>query len=178
MKLNLVAFLFGALLLAISILGGGFELQELKIPKVGWFPRLVSAFIGMFFIVVGIGLETPSVTSSDSSSPPTASTATEFIISDRLGEGQISEQVGILIDGKLVGTITVNEHFPESTIRVSVPQSGKYSYTVDAKAVFNVQGEQVAYPGVGQGNIDVQSGDQFELVGSISGNTWLITLQE
>jgi hypothetical protein len=68
MKLNLVAFLFGAILLAVAILGGGFELKELKVPKVSWFPRLMSAFMGMFFVVVGIGLETPPI-----DSPPTVS---------------------------------------------------------------------------------------------------------
>ena len=38
MELNLVAFLFGAILLAVAILSGGFELKELKVPKVSWFP--------------------------------------------------------------------------------------------------------------------------------------------
>lgn len=70
MKLNLVAFLFGAILLAIAVLGGGFELKELKVPKVSWFPRLISAFVGMFFVVVGIGLETSPIDSSSPTIPP------------------------------------------------------------------------------------------------------------
>jgi hypothetical protein len=69
MELNLVAFLFGAILLAVAVLGGGFELKELKVPKVSWFPRFVSALLGMFFIVLGIGLEV----SIDPSSSPIAS---------------------------------------------------------------------------------------------------------
>lgn len=72
MELNLVAFLFGAILLAVAILGGGFELKELKVPKVSWFPRLMSAFMGMVFVVVGIGLETPPI-----DPPPTASPQTQ-----------------------------------------------------------------------------------------------------
>jgi hypothetical protein len=70
MELNLVAFLFGAILLAVAILGGGFELKELKVPKVSWFPRLVSAFMGMFFVVVGIGLETPPIEPPSSTESP------------------------------------------------------------------------------------------------------------
>lgn len=178
MKLSLVAFLFGVILLATAILGGGFELKELKMPKVGWVARLISAFVGTFFIVVGIGMEpAPDLTPTSTPSTPSRN-AVEFVIFDNLGEGQVSEQVGVVIDGKVVGTITVNEHFPESAIRVSVPSSGKYSYTVEANAVFNVDNEQIVYTGVGQGSIDVQNGDKFELTGSVSGSTWLLTLQE
>lgn len=57
MELNLIAFLFGAILLGVAVVGGGFELKELKVPKVSWFPRFISALLGMFFIVLGIGLD-------------------------------------------------------------------------------------------------------------------------
>jgi hypothetical protein len=101
-----------------------------------------------------------------------------FAILNTLGEAQVSEQVVILVDGKTVGTLTVNQDFPEAMLKVTVPKPGTYSYTVEAQAVFNNQGNLFGYQGAGQGNISVQSGKQFRLVGSFSGDTWLVTLQE
>jgi len=98
MKLNLIAFLFGAILLAVAILGGGFELKELKVPKVSWFPRLISAFVGRFCVVVGIGLETPPVDPpSPTTSPPTqqspkASTEKEQELSKQLDKERQSRE--------------------------------------------------------------------------------------
>lgn len=92
MKLNLIAFLFGAILLAVAILGGGFELKELKVPKVSWFPRLISAFVGMFFVVLGIGLETPPIdppsptVSTPPQESPKASTEKEQELSTQLDQ--------------------------------------------------------------------------------------------
>lgn len=51
-----LTFIFGALLLLIGILGGGFEAKELKVPKVGWSIRLISAIVGAFFIAMSLGV--------------------------------------------------------------------------------------------------------------------------
>jgi hypothetical protein len=51
-------FLFGGVFLLISIVGGGFEFKDFKIPKVGgFFPRMVSLFVGLGFIIGGIAME-------------------------------------------------------------------------------------------------------------------------
>lgn len=50
-----LTFIFGALLLLIGILGGGFEVKELKVPKVGWSIRLISVIVGAFFIAMSLG---------------------------------------------------------------------------------------------------------------------------
>ncbi len=186
MENKTIAFIFGVILIGIGILGGGFQLRELNIPKVGWFPRFFSIIVGAFFIVLGVGLDTPPAVAPDTStfSQINASnnsnqeTVTEFIISDILGDEQISEQVSILIDGKFVGTLTVNQDFPESMIRVTVPRSGTYTYTAEAVATFAIDGSYITVNGAGQGNISVEHGRVFDLVGSISGNTWYISLQQ
>jgi len=54
MTLPIVIFAFGGLLLLIGILGGGFEIKGLKIPKVGSVPRLLATIASLFFIVWGI----------------------------------------------------------------------------------------------------------------------------
>jgi hypothetical protein len=62
-----------------------------------------------------------------------------------------------LIDRKSVGTLTVNEYHPNARIRVTVPQPGRYSYTAEATAVFNIDGKLYPYTGTGQGIIDVKT---------------------
>jgi hypothetical protein len=42
--------LLGALLLLVGIIGGGFEIKELKIPKVGIFPRIAALTLGVLLI--------------------------------------------------------------------------------------------------------------------------------
>ena len=140
--------------------------------------------MGAFFIVLGVGLDTspaiaPDVPASQTSPSNISNqeTVAEFFISDALGDGQISEQVSILLDGKFVGTLTVNQDFPESMIRITVPRPGTYSYTAEAVATFDVNGSYTTVNGAGQGNISVEDGEVFDLIGSISGSTWYISLQ-
>jgi hypothetical protein len=179
MKTSLVAFIFGVILIAVAILGGGFELKELKVPKVSWLPRFVSGLVGAVFVVVGMALDIPdnpgtSVSGLDSPEP---TSAINFTINDNLGTeiGQESEQVGISINGRLVGTLTVNQNYPSATLTVTVPKPGQYTYTANANAVFNDGQERTC---AGQGNIDVIDGKSFNLSANIGGNTCSINLQE
>jgi hypothetical protein len=192
MNIAVLAFGLGALLLLVGILGGGFEIKELKIPKVGWPPRLVALLAGACFIVLGIG-QNASVSAPPSPNiplvrgdvskptPPVANEEpVEFSIYDQLGQNEISEQVTILLEGRRVGTLTVNEEYPgPAMISVTVPQTGRYSYTAEATAAFDFDGERRDFACAGQGTINVRRGKIFDLRGSInSSNTLLISLEE
>jgi len=61
---------------------------------------------------------------------------------------------------------------------VTTKTPGRYSFTVESAAVFNFNGELRELRGAGQGMIDVDSGKQYDLEGTITGNTWLVTLVE
>jgi len=176
MGIDTVVFIFGGILLLIGILGGGFELKELKIPQVSLVPRLLASIVGLAFIGVGIemtGRVKPNEPGIPSQPPPI-----EFTVRDHLGENQVSEQVTIIIDGKPVGNLTVNEQYPYSEIRVTVPRNGKYSYTIDARAVFRSDEELIEYVGAGQGMINVAPQKSFDLQGTVSGETWLVVMVE
>jgi len=54
MNTQMAAFAFGCLLLLVAILGGGFELKMLKVPKVGRASRWVACLFGMFFVVIAV----------------------------------------------------------------------------------------------------------------------------
>jgi len=178
MEIKTIAFVFGVILLATGILGGGFQLKELNVPKVSWLPRFFATVVGTFFILLGVGLDSPSTTQPDPSPPVNPSRTIEFMVSDALAENQISEQVSILINGKFVGNLTVNQDFPNATLRVTVPEAGTYTYTADALATFATSTGPVAMSGAGQGNISVKAGSHFDVIGSMSGSTWFISLQE
>ncbi len=69
-NINLVAFIFGAILLVAAITGGGHKIKEIELPSLSWFSRVISAFFGVFFTFY-VGLqpsslpEQPSKTNSE-----------------------------------------------------------------------------------------------------------------
>jgi hypothetical protein len=57
MGISMAVLAFGGLLLLVAITGGGFEVKELKVPKVGRTPRLASFVCSLVLLFVGLGLE-------------------------------------------------------------------------------------------------------------------------
>jgi hypothetical protein len=168
---EIISFVFGVLLILIGILGGGFEVRKVKIAKVGRGTRLLAVVSGLSFITLGIAIQSRDTTPEKASSPPV-----NFTISDVLGDEQVSERMTVVIDGRNVGDLTVNEQYPRSTITVTVPQEGKYNYVLDTSAVF--KGDNAELHGVGQGTIDVKPEKAFTARSCVNGNTWIATLME
>lgn len=57
MTLDTLSFLLGGVLVLSGILGGGFEVKELRIPKISGWIRLVAVVAGLAFI--GLGFRAP-----------------------------------------------------------------------------------------------------------------------
>jgi hypothetical protein len=53
MTLQTMSFIFGALLLAVGILGGGFEVKEIKVSNVTTGVRIFAGLVGVVFVVLG-----------------------------------------------------------------------------------------------------------------------------
>jgi hypothetical protein len=168
---EIVPFAFGVMLIFIGIFGGGFEVRELKISKIGPVVRILAAVGGLAFITLGIGIQSRDTTPEKANSSPV-----NFTISAVLGDEQVSVQMTVVIDGKNVGDLTVNEQYPRSTITVTVPQEGKYSYVLDVSTVF--KGDNAELHGACQGTIDVKSEKAFTARGCVSGNRWIATLMD
>ncbi len=180
MSVAVLAFVLGGVLLLTGILGGGFEVKELKIPKVGGGARVLSAATGIVFIVVGVvtadARPDPAPPGPQVNPSPTYASPITFTVEDQLGDRQISEKVEVIIDGQLKGTMSVNRDYRDAVLTVTVPHPGRYSYTIRAVAYF--EGLDDEYVGTGQGMINVTAGKKFELEAGISGNTWLVSLTE
>ncbi|NJK75857.1 MAG: hypothetical protein HC942_19970 [Microcoleus sp. SU_5_6] len=71
MELKILTFILGSILLLIGIFGGGFQVKELKIPQIGKFSRFLATSLGIFFILISLGLDTP--TPPDRRTPPSSS---------------------------------------------------------------------------------------------------------
>lgn len=56
MTLEVVSFGIGGILIATAVIGGGFEIREIRIPRVGAGARLGSLVMGSVFILMGLGI--------------------------------------------------------------------------------------------------------------------------
>ena len=66
MSLQSMSFIFGAILLAVGILGGGFEIKEIKVSNVSIGVRIVAGIVGLVFIGFGFWQQPSTVTGSES----------------------------------------------------------------------------------------------------------------
>jgi hypothetical protein len=56
MTIEVISFLLGGILIATAIVGGGFEIREIKMPHVGAGVRIVSLVVGSLFLMLGLGM--------------------------------------------------------------------------------------------------------------------------
>jgi hypothetical protein len=85
-----MSFIFGALLLAVGILGGGFEVKEVKVSNVSTSVRIFAGLVGLVFVVLGFwqpsSLTTPDpVRSATTPVGPTATMSEREHDKDRYG---------------------------------------------------------------------------------------------
>jgi hypothetical protein len=183
MNTELLLAALGALLVLTGVLGGGFEIREIKIPRIGWGGRAAASIVGVFCILLAIGLSTTGSTMAKDNAPRAVSTATpapevaRFRLHDELGDGQVTEQVTIVFDGRQVGDIKVNEDFPTGTLEVTVPHAGAYDYTLASETEELLDdGTLGVIDGAGQGRITVTDGGDYDVQMADSGSTRALTL--
>jgi hypothetical protein len=88
--------------------------------------------------------------------------AVTFIMLDELGQGQVSEEVKVYIEGRLVADLLVNLDRARSSVDVRVPRPGSYRYQIQASGIFlNQFGQPYPGEGAGEGLIDVEDGAVF-----------------
>ena len=175
MSAEIVMVILGGVLVLTAVLGGGFEVKEIKIPRIGPGSRVLAAAAGTVFLWWGAGM----ADSGHPSTLPGAGAPVTVTLRDSLGDGQISEQVRVFVNGDEIGTLTVNDHYPSATLAVTVPKEGQYSYVLQARAVFaDDENGMRELPGGGQGVINIKAGKTYELCGTLTGDTWLAHLEE
>ncbi|HYW11478.1 MAG TPA: hypothetical protein VE871_05955 [Longimicrobium sp.] len=56
MTIEVVSFIIGGILVGTAIVGGGFEIKEIKMPRVGAGVRVVSLVVGSGFLLLAMGM--------------------------------------------------------------------------------------------------------------------------
>jgi hypothetical protein len=186
MNTELLLAALGALLLLAGVLGGGFEIRELKIPQIGRIARTAASLLGLVCILFAIGLATlPKDTQAQAG--PVAGTPTpndqpqaqpvKLRLHDELADGQISEQVTVIFDGRNVGDIKVNQDFPTGMIELTAPKPGTYDYTISSVTEELMDdGTSGVIEGAGQGRLTVQDGGDYDVQFADSGSSRSVTL--
>lgn len=143
----------------------------------GWVAGILSTVIGG--LLVAWLTQTSGSGAIDTTYPSQAAhnrpeTSIDFTITDQLGEDQITEQVSVVIDGRSVGTLTVDVVHPTASLTVTVPTAGLYQYKLDSTTIYETDdGGGVKYTGTGNGQIQVSAGRSFALVGELVGDRTL-----
>jgi hypothetical protein len=128
--------------------------------------------VGAAPVAQGNGLADPPApaTPTTTVAPPTArATGTEprtidFAIQDALGDGQVTEQIKVQVDDRLVGTLTVDVAHRQASLTVTVLKAGSHSYTLASLTTFEFDDGSVGeIAGYGHGQIDVGAGKVFKV---------------
>lgn len=100
MQLETISFVLGGLLILIGLLGGGFEIKELRIPKVNTFARLLASILGLSFICIAIwihvapvGPPTPNVLPSSRQQQTIVPSSQEQVLPRKESEPSVFEKV-------------------------------------------------------------------------------------
>jgi hypothetical protein len=121
---------------------------------------------------VGSGSGSGSDVNADTDDP------VDFALTDQLGPGQISERITVVVNGRMVGTLTVDAIHTSAELVVTVPESGTYSYELQGSIVVQDDlGNAYQLTGTGTGTIDVVQGRRFTLVGDYSGDPVVMELR-
>jgi hypothetical protein len=95
-----MSFIFGAILLAVAILGGGFEVKEIKVSNVSIGVRIIAGIVGLCFIGLGFW-QLPSALTQSESEPESSGTRPHRLASPPLpkpAEALVADQIPFISD--------------------------------------------------------------------------------
>ena len=153
-------------------------------PKVPWFVWAIVTLSCAVIAAYGV-IEAANIsknTSKNNSAPPIASPAPtlevtpepqiEFSIWNELPPRQVSEHIQVCIEGRLIAQLVVDQQKPNASVKIRVPNSASYSYTVVADGYFIDQFRQTYHNQArGDGVIEVSDGSIFILMLTPNGLT-------
>jgi hypothetical protein len=150
----LLLFAVGGLLLVTGVLGGGFELREVKIPQVGRLARVLATGAGIFCILIGLSMAVE----------PAVAGRPRFQVRDQLADYQVYEVASIVIDGRALPDLTVTESARQMVVDGTVDAPGRHDYTITISTIeTDDAGNQSQVESSGQGTIQIADGSSFAL---------------
>ena len=156
MSLEVIVVVIGAIVLIGALIGGGFEVKEIKVPQLGGMVRVLLVIAGIVLIVVGIYLR-PGAEDAGAPTQAQANQSVDFRLSEQMEAPYVSEHITVIIDGRNVGTLNTSQTDPKSELLVTVPQAGQHSYTAELTGRVAQDGNEHEFTCSGQGQIDAQA---------------------
>lgn len=138
----------------------------------GWVGGILGTVIGgvlLYWMTAGTQLQPDTILAGSTTAPATqnAAAAVDFQITDELGDGQVTERVVVVIDGRSVGTLTVDTVHRTASLTVTVPRAGRHEYELSSSMIVeDGYGTTYQLNGQGTGYLQVTSGRSFELRGN------------
>ena len=83
MQIEIASFVMGGLLILVAVVGGGFEVKELRIPKVSNFSRSIAGILGLLFVGLAIWFHRVPVESGTSTSSTSTQVQQKVVSSDQ-----------------------------------------------------------------------------------------------
>jgi hypothetical protein len=103
--------------------------------------------------------------------------APKFSIHDLLVESMVSDRTLVEIDGKVVGTLTVDQSRPRDNLTIEVSKPGPHTYALMSITVYDTAGGPRQFSGHGTGTIDVHPGRSFSVNHEFHGGQLSLVLQ-
>jgi hypothetical protein len=132
----------------------------------GWVGGILGTVIGGVLLYWMTASPQPQPGPTPAPTTQNAAAAVDFQITDELGDGQVTERVVVVIDGRSVGTLTVDTVHRTASLTVTVPQPGRYEYELSSSTILEDEnGTTYQFNGQGAGYLQVTSGRSYELRG-------------
>jgi hypothetical protein len=143
----------------------------------GWLAGITAAVISGVLVVV-LTNEPAQPQTPPPTEPYSGGQSIDFAITDQLGEGQISERISVTVNGRMVGTLTVDTVHTNGSVTVTLPSAGTYDYLLKASMVIeDSYGDPVAVTGYGTGTLQASNGRSFAVAGDYSTDPVSLSLQ-
>ncbi len=175
MNLPVVCLLIGGGLLALALLGGGVKIRDYVVPRIGARLRALAGVLAVPFAAGGVFLyaQGPEPMKAVAAPVVQAPRLVTIHIEKVLGEGQLSEQVLVLLNAQLVGSVTVSEHHRSAEVRVAVLGEGRHKYQLVGDCAYrDADGVKQYAKGMEAGYLDVEDGATYVLKGELVGSRW------
>jgi hypothetical protein len=143
----------------------------------GWLSGIAAAVISGVLVVV-LTSDPAESDPEPTPVPPCCGQSIDFAITDQLGPGQISERISVSVNGRSVGTLTVDTVHTNATITVTLPSTGRYDYRLEGSMLIaDGYGGSIPVTGYGTGVIEASHGRSFAVLGDFSTNPIRLSLE-
>jgi hypothetical protein len=149
----------------------------------GWLAGILGTVIGgvlLFWLTSSQQTQVTTALPGPNAAPvsPIVAAVVDFQITDELGDGQVTERVVVVIDGRSVGTLTVDTVHQTASLTVTMPRAGRYTYELSSTAVVQDEyGATYELAGYGKGYVQVTGGRSYAVWGDYGPDAVALRLQ-